>query len=134
KAHLYQPNGVVRWRSEPDRHSPYGNGARRFVGQNPPQGAQIYYSLTKKADKLSLKILDYAGKTVREMRGPDTPGLHKVPWNLTRFAWGMVGPGTYRLVLSVDGEEFTQSLHVENDPAVPNAVVAPPPEPGKEDK
>ena len=45
---------------------------------------------------MSLRVLDYAGKTVREMRGPDTPGLHKVPWNLTRFASGMVGPGTYR--------------------------------------
>ena len=38
KATLYQPNIVVRWRSEPDRDSMYGTGARYFVGQNPPPG------------------------------------------------------------------------------------------------
>jgi hypothetical protein len=126
KAHLFQPNAVVRWRSEPDRLSPYGNGVRRFTGQNPPPGAQIYYSLTKKADKLSLKILDYAGKQVREFKGPTNPGLHQVTWNLTGFASGLVGPSMYRVVLTVDGEEFTQSVRVEADPLVPDAVVAPP--------
>jgi photosystem II stability/assembly factor-like uncharacterized protein len=126
KAHLFQPNTVVRWRSEPDRNSPYGNGMRRFTGQNPPPGVQIYYSLTKKADKLGLKILDYAGKTVRELKGSADPGLHRVSWNLTRFAGGLVAPGMYRVVLSVDGEEFSQSVRVDADPLVPDAVVAPP--------
>ena len=31
----------------------------------------------------------------------------------------------YRVVLNVDGEEQTQSVRVEADPAVPNAVVGP---------
>ena len=50
--------------SEPQRGTVYGTGSRHFVGENPPSGAQIYYSLTKKAEKISLKVLDYAGKTV----------------------------------------------------------------------
>jgi photosystem II stability/assembly factor-like uncharacterized protein len=126
RAHLYQPNAVMRWHTEPDRQSPYGTGARRFVGQNPPWGAQIYYSLTKKADKVELKVLDYAGKLVRNLTGPGGEGLHRVTWDLTRFAGGVVGPGMYRVVLTVDREEFTQPLRVEPDPTVPNAVVTPP--------
>src|SRR5205807_7314217 len=30
RAHLFQPNLVTRWRSEPERNSPYGTGARYF--------------------------------------------------------------------------------------------------------
>src|SRR5205807_1078493 len=75
----------------------------------------------------SLWVLDVT--PLRQM----SADVHKVPWNLTRFASGMVGSGMYRIVLSVDGQEFTQSLHVENDPVVPNAVMTPP-ELGQVDK
>ncbi len=125
KAHLYQPNTVVRWRSEPERSSPYGTGARHFIGQNPEPGAHIYYSLTHKAEKISLKIADFAGKSIRDLPAKAEPGLHKVTWNLTRFASGVVGPGTYRVVLTVDGQELAQSVRVEADPTVPGAVITP---------
>ena len=42
-------------------------GSKYFIGENPPFGAQIYYSLAKKANKASVKILDYTGKTMREV-------------------------------------------------------------------
>jgi photosystem II stability/assembly factor-like uncharacterized protein len=149
KAHLYRPNTAVRWRSEPMRYSMYGVGARRFAGQNPAYGAQIFYSLTQKADKLSLKVLDYAGKTVVEFSKPNTaPGLHKMDWSLTRqstapagqrggggiFRFGQttVPPGTYRVVMTVDGQEQSQPLVVEADPTVPNAIAAP--EVGREEQ
>lgn len=125
KATLYQPNTVVRWRSEPDRDSMYGTGARYFVGQNPAPGCAIYYSLGKKANKATLQVVDFSGKQVREMKADTAPGLHKVVWNLTRFAAGVVPAGMYRVVLNVDGEEFAQSVRVEADPVVPNAVVEP---------
>jgi photosystem II stability/assembly factor-like uncharacterized protein len=125
KAVLYQPNTVVRWRSEPGIDSMYGTGARFFVGQNPPPGCNIYYSLGKKADKATLKVLDFAGKQVRELKAETAPGLHKAVWNLTRFASGIVPAGMYRVVLTVDGEEFSQGVRVEADPAVPDAVVEP---------
>jgi photosystem II stability/assembly factor-like uncharacterized protein len=79
---LYKPNTVVRWRTEPQRGSLYGVGSRLYVGENPPYGAQIYYSLTSKAKKASIKIMDYTGKTVREMTAKTEPGLHHITWDL----------------------------------------------------
>src|SRR5439155_5406666 len=38
KAHLYEPNTAVRWRTEPSRGTPFGSGDRRFLGENPPPG------------------------------------------------------------------------------------------------
>jgi photosystem II stability/assembly factor-like uncharacterized protein len=144
-AHLFQPNTVIRWRSEPDRATPYGTGVRRFVGQNGSRGAQIYYSLAKKANKITLKVIDYNGKTVQELKAPTDPGLHRVNWNLARaslrpfagmapaegafFPMGQVVPaGMYRLVLNVDGQEHTQSLRVDPDPTVPTAIITPEPD------
>ncbi len=153
KVHLYEPNPAVRWRREPDRVSMYGSGHRRFIGENPPPGAQVYYSLAKKADKISLKVVDFAGKTVRELQVKNEPGLHRVAWNLTRVpergggpggpggpgggpggrgAGGRGGfgegglpapPGMYRVVLTVDGEELTQPVRVEADPTQSGAVI-----------
>jgi photosystem II stability/assembly factor-like uncharacterized protein len=151
KPTLYQPNTITRWQQQP-RH---GGTNRRFVGQNPPYGGQIYYSLPKKADKLAMRILDYDGRVVSELRGATEPGLHKVPWDLTgggrqgpgarqtpgdqaaRQGRGRQGggpggrppqqpitPGTYRVVLTVDGQEFTQSIRVENDPNMTSTILA----------
>jgi photosystem II stability/assembly factor-like uncharacterized protein len=188
KAHLFEPVTAVRWITEP-RH---GGTNRRFVGENPPPGAQIYYSVAKKPDKISLSVVDYAGKTVRELRASGEPGLHRVSWDLSmrsprpprggaaaapgsqgtepgaragrrasqaagvqaapgqpaagqatqeqpaggRRAGGRggfgrggfgarpVAPGTYRVVLTVDGEQFMQPLRVEADPAAPQGLIA----------
>jgi photosystem II stability/assembly factor-like uncharacterized protein len=92
-AHLYEPNTVVRWRSEPARGSPYGTGHRKFTGDNPPRGAQIYYSLANKAEKIEMKIVDYAGQTVRTLQVENEPGLHQVAWDLTRSAPRRQGRG-----------------------------------------
>jgi len=125
QATLYRPATAMRWHREPTRGTPYGAGNHRFVGQNPPTGAQIYYSLAKKADKVQFKIVDYAGQTVREWPTKDlnTAGLHQLTWDLLRGARPNRGrgrnpasPGMYRVVLTVDGKEQTQGLRVENDP------------------
>jgi hypothetical protein len=144
----------VRWRREPSRGTPYGVGNHRFVGQNPPSGAQIYYSLAKKAEKVQIKIVDYAGQTVRELavkKEQMAPGLHSVNWDLGRGARDTRGtgpgagagrgrflrpnpapPGMYRIVLAVDGKEHTQSLRVENDPLVKTPTIIA--EEGEEDE
>ncbi|HKM53214.1 MAG TPA: PDZ domain-containing protein, partial [Isosphaeraceae bacterium] len=93
KAHLFEPRPVVRWRSEPSKGSPFGTGSRNFVGQNPPRGAQIYYSLSQKAEKVGLKIVDAAGKTVRELQAKGDPGLHRVTWDLMTGPPRPQGPG-----------------------------------------
>jgi len=82
--HLYAPLPATRWRPEPGRESPYSSSARKFVGTNPPEGAQLYYTLGKKASAVSLKVFDFAGKQVRDIRAPGDPGLHHVSWDLRR--------------------------------------------------
>jgi hypothetical protein len=145
KAKLYRPNVVVNWKGEPERGSVYGVGSRKYAGQNPPNGAQIYYSLTKKADKLGLKVLDYAGNTLQTMSNLKTePGLHMVAWNATRqgggpggggFGGRRVPAGTYRVVLTADGEEQSQPLRVEDDPNLPpGTIIAQPAEDMEDEK
>ncbi|HEU4419965.1 MAG TPA: hypothetical protein VFT55_13615, partial [Planctomycetota bacterium] len=90
-AFLYEPTPVVRWRSEPSRGT--GGGFQRFVGENPGRGAVISYSVTKKAEKASIKILDYAGKVVRELEAKTEPGLHQVTWDLAARAPQAAGGG-----------------------------------------
>jgi photosystem II stability/assembly factor-like uncharacterized protein len=141
KAHLYRPNTAVHWRPEPPRGSMYGTGSRHFVGQNPAPGAQVFYALAKKADKISLKVLDYAGKTLQELPVKNEPGLQHVAWNLLRpreapgggqgggprggfRPMERVPAGMYRVVLAVDGEEQAQPLRVEDDPNGPAPLIA----------
>ncbi len=145
KAFLYQPNTAVRWRSDPSRSSAYGNGSKRFMGQNAPAGAQIFYSLTTKPEKINLKIVDISGKTVRELQARPSVGLNRITWDLSGSVQGQQGqqeerggrrgggglgamlgfgpggppvpPGVYRVVLTVDAQELAQSVRIENDPS-----------------
>ena len=144
-AHLYRPNSAVRWKVAPA----FGGTNRRFSGQNPPPGARIDYVLSTKAERVNLKVLDFDGATIRELRAGVEPGLHRSSWDLTTrrtpppsetaaeaprggqesesggggfvFGGGLrpVPPGTYKIVLTVDGKEFSQSVRVDADPTVP---------------
>jgi hypothetical protein len=82
KAHLYEPTPAVSWQDEPGHGGWFSESVRRFVGQNPPRGAVLYYSLPQKAQSASLKVLDYAGKTISELPVKTQPGLHQVVWDL----------------------------------------------------
>ncbi|MBX7105628.1 MAG: PDZ domain-containing protein, partial [Gemmataceae bacterium] len=140
-ATLYAPNTAVRAGTEPARGAPYGGGQKKYYGENPPAGAGIYYSLTKPAEKVTLKVVDFEGKTIRELPAKKEAGLHKVQWDLTRpslrTAFGLqagtelpeeamrrpgglfgsaVPAGSYRVVLIVDGVESSQPLKIESDP------------------
>ena len=89
KIALYQPSSAIRWQSEPSR----GRTNRRFVGTNPPSGAQLYYSLPRKAERVSIKIVDIDGTTIRELRGPTDAGLQRVSWDLARVTQPAGGQG-----------------------------------------
>lgn len=144
-AHLFAPQTATRWRLEPAKGSMYGAGSKRFVGENPPAGAAIYFSLTKVPDKISLKVMDIAGKSVRDLtiaKEQKKPGLHRVGWDLTRISartamnvgegrelpeevirrgasalfTAPVPAGVYRVVLTVDDKEYSQPIRVEADP------------------
>jgi photosystem II stability/assembly factor-like uncharacterized protein len=200
--HLFRPATAVRWRNEPPRGSIYGIGNRKYFGENPPTGAQIYFTLAKKPQSVSLKIVDFTGATVRELQPKPDVGLMHVTWDMRRTppvvqagedvpaggggrggggrgaggggrgaggagggqpggagggqpggaggqpggaggqpggAGGQPGggrgagggggrgfgggpaapPGMYRVVLTVDGKEYVQSLKLEGDPNLP---------------
>ena len=141
-ATLLAPNPYVRWRTEPTR----GTTNRRFSGTNPAQTASIYVALTAPAKKTRLRVFDYDGKSIRDLRVPTTAGLHRIPWDTLRldnsgggfgglfggFGGGggggggarPVSPGTYRLVLTVNDKESSQPLRIEPDPTVPAEILA----------
>nr|WP_309685180.1 PDZ domain-containing protein [Armatimonas sp.] len=111
-AYLYPTKTFTRWRSLPGKGSMYGSGVKKFVAENPPRGAQLVYSLTQKATRVTLNITDIAGKVVFTV-SPKTlePGLYRVEWN-----GGNAPTGAYRVSLEVDGKTWSQTLRVENDP------------------
>jgi photosystem II stability/assembly factor-like uncharacterized protein len=167
-AYLFKPSPAVAWGTGVGRNL---SGHKRYVGENPPDGAAIHYLLSGAAKEVKLKVLDADGKTVRELRTSTDPGLHKVVWDLRRGGGsGGGGPGsgrtgdgqraggsqaatqaspaqqaldasepaaqavqqvfgsfrsttgTYRVVLTVDGKDFTQLLSVEPDPQRPTTT------------
>jgi hypothetical protein len=81
---------------------------------------------------VTIQILDAAGKTVRELKGPDRAGYSRVAWDL-RFpltfqpgsqdeGWfgppkgTFVLPGEYRVKLVARGREMVEPLQVRIDP------------------
>jgi photosystem II stability/assembly factor-like uncharacterized protein len=138
---LFAPAAVTRWQYGPGSF-PYSRDVRKFYGTNPPPGGAIDYLLGAPAKEVSMKVLDVGGKDVpgrvAEIDGkgggkmsalPAGAGFHRVQFVPSK-------PGTFRVVLTVDGKEHAQTLTVENDPnAAPNAVITDGPELlGKENK
>lgn len=135
KAHLFEPPATIVWAPGLTRRFP---GHKRFLGENPAGGAGVYYSLAEKADKVSLEVVDRLGKTVRELKVKNEPGLHQAVWDVRLAAERRTGnqqqqqptigpraePGIYRIVLSVDGKRLAQDLTVEADPEYPAAVTS----------
>jgi S1-C subfamily serine protease/photosystem II stability/assembly factor-like uncharacterized protein len=75
---LYKPTTAIRWRREATR----GTTNRRYIGENPPAGASLFYSIPKKAEQVSIKIQDVNGNILREIRGNLDAGLHRAGWDL----------------------------------------------------
>ncbi|MBX9584005.1 MAG: PDZ domain-containing protein [Gemmataceae bacterium] len=137
---LFAPAPAVRWKVGAGGESPYSATVRKFYGTNPDRRAALEYALTKPAKELSLKVVDVTGQTVRTFgNAPKEAGFHRQAWDLTRAGGGpggqgrgpgggglasVVPAGSYRLVLTVDGKEYSQPVVVENDPnADPKAVI-----------
>ncbi len=58
-------------------------GQRLFSAKNPAFGAYFNYFIRQDTGQgVSLTVADSAGKTVRTLAGPGTPGLHRVVWDL----------------------------------------------------
>jgi hypothetical protein len=128
EAHLYEPNTAIHWRLLPGRG---GHGIRSYAGENPPDGVRLFYSLKEQPRRISLKVKDLYGETVREFEPENSPGLHKVSWNLRREpeqdARGrrprrgrLVPAGRYLVELTVGKQILRQELRVETDPEYPD--------------
>ena len=141
-ATLFAPATATRWKLGAGGESPYSVTDRRFVGKNPKTGAAIEYYLGKDAKKVGAKIVDVSGKTVFTFeKEPTKAGMHRLEWNLAgtppaaaagaattgRGGRGRrgapVGAGSYKVVLTVDGKDYTELLAVELDPNLPKDAV-----------
>jgi photosystem II stability/assembly factor-like uncharacterized protein len=146
RARLYRPSSAIIWRSAPSR----GGTNRRFVGENPPTGVEIFYSLGRRAREVRLEITTLDGRLLRVLEASAESGLHRIVWDLRetvrraggspaarfgssragsrpgaarRFRRGrMVKPGVYRVALTVDGTRMTQDVAVRLDPDHPDGA------------
>jgi len=144
RARLYRPGPAIIWRSAPSR----GGTNRGYVGENPPRGVEVFYSLGRRAREVSLHVTTLDGRLLRELEASPEGGLHRVVWDLretvrrpggsvqagsgsprtrarpgapSRFRRGRsVRPGVYRIALTVDGTRMTQDFTVSFDPDHPD--------------
>ena len=133
---FYPPHDVVRWRRQPSR----GRTNRRYVAENPPSGAQFWYSLADAAESVEIRISDVQGEIVNVIRGGKDTGLNVARWNLSRAArprqaqggrpqiargqsaqrpasgvrgnrrGSIIGNGSYKATLVVDDEEVASHV------------------------
>jgi photosystem II stability/assembly factor-like uncharacterized protein len=125
-AHLFAPREAVLWKTD-RRTSRSVTGAKNWTGQSAPTGTAISYYLRQPAGSdVRITITDpLTGAVFRELTGPRTAGLQRVQWNLrgnpTQGAGGqtqqgpLAQPGTYRVTLSVDGSQYSQTVRVLED-------------------
>ena len=85
-AFLFDPAAAVYRSPAQDRERVF-EGDMQFLGENPPIGAVIAYSLKAKADSLRIVIRDAAGTEVRTLKDKavedrKAAGVNTVVWNL----------------------------------------------------
>lgn len=118
EAHLFFPHSAVLWETEEQKTPEEG----ALVGENPPFGATIYYHLGADQRNVRMRVMAEDGSTVAELRASGDAGLNSAFWDLTNAANGRrVLPGSYRVVLDVNGKEHVTAVTVELDPENPAA-------------
>jgi photosystem II stability/assembly factor-like uncharacterized protein len=79
-AHLFTPRPAYRFRAITEPATPYDD---LTVGDNPPYGAGINYYLKSAASgAVTIAIQDAKGQTIRTLNGEQSPGLHRIYWDL----------------------------------------------------
>jgi photosystem II stability/assembly factor-like uncharacterized protein len=105
------------------RRSPGESGNKSFVAPNPPFGATIYYYLKNPAPEgAQVTITDALGRTVAQLTGEKTAGLHHVVWDLRPTEKGngnrpgsLVPTGDYIAILKVGSGIVKKKLNVETE-------------------
>lgn len=131
-AHLFQPRPTYRTSARGnvghwDRDRIFGATLpRSWKGQNPPEGAIVYYSLAGRPDSVVVEILEDDGSLVRRFSGSSVPtdvGLNRFVWDL-RYprprGGGMSGPraapGEYSVSVTANDWADTTTFEVLRDP------------------
>ena len=136
EVHLFEPQRVIDWAWITQGGPSYGEFA---YASNPSTEAKIYYYLKNEVESASLDIYTLEGEQLASARiqGATSAGLHLGTWNLRitpqpgaggarQFAGGGRGfgsrsaePGTYKVVLMVNGEEAASHyLRIVLDPVL----------------
>ncbi len=136
-AHLFDIRPGVQWLNEVTLGRSIG-GAKNFRGENPQPGTAISYFLAKEpAGDVKITISDINGRVLRNVNGTKEVGLNRIQWNLRgdppprppgfgpggggggrfgRFNIGpVIDPGVYLVKLTVDGQELTNKVVIEED-------------------
>jgi photosystem II stability/assembly factor-like uncharacterized protein len=130
---LLKPAPATRVRFDNDPDTPLSIDLPH--GDNPPEGALIYYYLKNPAKEITLEIHDAAGKTVRRFSSiapaPDTrpanvpdywfapPDVLSTHAGLNRFAWNLEWPHPDALTYNFRGRHIDYIEYTLPDHAVP---------------
>lgn len=106
-----------------------GRGERRYLdcGENPPDGAILYYWLPNDAEgPVKLTFRDAADKTIIAFSSDDTDApIHTKPGTkagLHRFVWGLRHPGPAKLEQSLVIQKYKPLASEPEDPSGPAVV------------
>jgi photosystem II stability/assembly factor-like uncharacterized protein len=111
--YFFQPHSAVLW-NEPEERVQPPRGV--FIGENPPFGALLYYSLKVPTTGIELVVSDAEGKEVARIAGTGEVGLNRVLWGLESQG-ERVQPGTYKVTLRAGAQTIERQLVVEPDPS-----------------
>jgi photosystem II stability/assembly factor-like uncharacterized protein len=113
-----------------------------WTGTNPPDGVEITYRLGAGTGDATLSVSNEAGRVVRRLLVPSTPGTHRVGWDLRYAAPGVederwtrhvdpdlarpigargpwVSPGTFTVTVEARGTSAANRIEVRGDPEMP---------------
>jgi len=135
--HLFDISNSYQYRSTwASAYVSPGDGT--FRGKNRNNGAIITYLINpmktknnKNKTKFKIEITDSQGKTIRELKGTDKKGIHRITWDLRRKAFesplprtwwrssrsgSRVLPGTYNVQITNGDQKVSKTIIVKNDP------------------
>lgn len=144
---LFKPRPAIEWQKYIDNGNGFA-GQGTFQAPNPPNAIFTYFLTTapEKSKAVSITVKNQNGDIVRHLSGPANMGINRIPWDL-RYdtpakpwalqTWAIeqgffvyrpqpifgvpgpfVAPGQYSVEISSGGRTYSQTLSVENDPAI----------------
>jgi photosystem II stability/assembly factor-like uncharacterized protein len=129
-AFLFQPSATLRTRYNNNRDTPLP--VETPVGQNPPDGAVIYYWLQSDVSDVSIDILDSAGQVVRHYTSREEPREADPELAIPNYWLHPPGPlaktkGMHRLIWDLRypdppgaGREYSMAAAIgQNTPSLP---------------